>query len=72
MVSREYKVKRKEPTGVFTGLSLVARKFKYISAIQSNFCPYMKKENDNLPVTYAIFYTRGKRKAVPAQAWRGP
>ena len=69
MVSREHKVKRKEHTGVLTGLSLVARKFKNLSAIQLDCCPCTKKENDNLPVTYAIFYTTGKRKTIPAQAW---
>jgi hypothetical protein len=72
MASGEHKVKRKEQTGLLTGLSSVACKFKNLSVIQSDCCPYKKKENGNLPVTYAVFYTTGKRTAIPAQAWKGP
>jgi len=72
MISRKHKVKRKEHTGVFNALSLVARKFKNLSAIQSDCCPYKKRENDNLPITYALFYTTFTRNAIPAGAWRDP
>jgi hypothetical protein len=65
-------VKRKEHTGVFNGISLVARRFKNLSVIQSDCCPYKKKENDKILVTYVIFYTTGERRTIPAQAWRSP